>query len=600
MATKISGILKDGMGRPIPKCTIELKSKKTSLTVIVETEAREGLNNTGAYSLNVEPGKYAVTLNIYGFPPKRVGEINVYPDSPPGTLNEFLMLPGESDLTPELVLIFQQLRDEAKQAASEAKADRELVDSILTDVITVQADVNEKQLLVNADMIEAGKSKTAAAASAKAASEDAGKTAADVATVAGLKASAETAAQQAELSNVSASGHAGRAEVAANSVKTLTATGKTLPPGTPTSAVWDAETNTLTIGVPQGIQGIKGDKGEQGDQGLRGVQGIQGIKGDVGPVGPSMTLSPLLTSISRLTTEQDQLIYSSDVNTVRTTPFTTFGRSWASARDAYVARNYLALGTAAMKNVGTALGDVMEVGVSGGPQGSYRFFSAYKASSNVDWNTLSLGLYPMGLSYSGLNSPAFASVGSGYYGLTYGEIEEQYKTQFAIPKGLINYNAGFGFRCLGYNGWMDWVEVLTTVNTTVDANGFIKKASPIVKLFTDGSCELNQASEGVTTERLSEGVYRLSGSLMGFNADRLWDVVVPADDNKQPLIWVKSIVEADGDIIVNTYHRTHPNAPQFAQNVIEDYNDGDPIDIPAGRWVDLRVQVYTEELQIPV
>ncbi len=577
MATKISGILKDGMGRPIPKCTIELKSKKTSLTVIVETEAREGLDNTGAYSLNVEPGKYAVTLNICGFPPKRVGEISVYPDSPPGTLNEFLMLPGESDLTPELVLIFQQLRDEVKQAANEAKADKEQSDSILANVITVQADVNEKQQQVNTDMVEAGKSKTAAAASAKAAFDDAAKTAVDVATVAGLKASAETTAQQAELSNVSASGHAGRAELAANSVKTLTASADTLAPGANATAKWNPDTNNLLIGVPQGL------------------------KGDVGPEGPSVTLSPLLTSISKLTTEQDQLIYSNGVNTAKTTPLTTFGRSWVSARDAATARNYLALGTAAMKHVGTAPGDVMEVGVSGGPVGEYRFFGTSNSSTARDWNQLSHGLYQYALGTqpsNGLNGPTFSVNNSFHYALTLGDnVSNIYMTQFALPRAEMNNLASIGFRCRGRNGWQPWVEILTSINTTVDANGFIKKASPIVKLFGSGQCELNQASEGVTTERLSEGVYRLSGSLMGFNSDRLWDVVVPADDNKQPLIWVKSTVEADGDIIVNTYHRTHPSAPIFAQNIIEGYSDGDPIDIPAGRWVDLRVQVYADELE---
>ena len=147
--------------------------------------------------------------------------------------------------------------------------------------------------------------------------------------------------------------------------------------------------------------------------------------------------------------------------------------------------------------------------------------------------------------------------------------------------------------------WGGWRECYSAGNTTIDANGFIKKASPIVKLFGNGSSELNEESAGVTTERLSEGIYRLSGSLMGFNSDNAWDVEVPADDNKQPLIWVKSTVEANGDIIVKTYHRTHPNAPKFAQNTIDGYSDGDPIDIPSGRWLDLRVQVYTEELQTP-
>ncbi|EPS1205536.1 TPA: hypothetical protein ACKP07_005013 [Serratia marcescens] len=134
-----------------------------------------------------------------------------------------------------------------------------------------------------------------------------------------------------------------------------------------------------------------------------------------------------------------------------------------------------------------------------------------------------------------------------------------------------------------------------TSNTTVDANGFIKKASPIVKLFRDGTCELNNESQGVTTERVSEGVYRISGTL-GFNADAEWGgpdggIEVPLDRNKQPLIWVDYEVEPSGDLLIKTYHRTHPTAPEFARNVVLGYDEGMPIDIPDDRWVDLRVEM---------
>ena len=81
-----------------------------------------------------------------------------------------------------------------------------------------------------------------------------------------------------------------------------------------------------------------------------------------------------------------------------------------------------------------------------------------------------------------------------------------------------------------------------------------------------------------------------------FNADAGWGGVdggieIPLDVNKQPLIWVNSEVNEDGSILVKTYHRTHPNAPKFARNDIDDFNDGDPIDIPAGRFISVRVQM---------
>lgn len=52
----------------------------------------------------------------------------------------------------------------------------------------------------------------------------------------------------------------------------------------------------------------------------------------------------------------------------------------------------------------------------------------------------------------------------------------------------------------------------------------------------------------------------------------------------------------DGSILVKTYHRTHPNAPEFANNKIDGFNDGDPIDIPAGRFISVRVQMPEQSI----
>ncbi len=156
-------------------------------------------------------------------------------------------------------------------------------------------------------------------------------------------------------------------------------------------------------------------------------------------------------------------------------------------------------------------------------------------------------------------------------------------------------NFGLHYRTNENGTVAPWARVWDTRNTTVDANGFIKKASPIVKLFRDGACELNDESQGVTTERVSEGVYRVSGTL-GFNADAQWGgpdggIEVPLDRNKQALIWVDYEVEPTGDLLIKTYHRTHSAAPEFARNDVLGYDEGMPIDIPDGRWVDLRVEM---------
>ncbi|HGM9782016.1 TPA: hypothetical protein ACKRDQ_002597 [Proteus mirabilis] len=52
----------------------------------------------------------------------------------------------------------------------------------------------------------------------------------------------------------------------------------------------------------------------------------------------------------------------------------------------------------------------------------------------------------------------------------------------------------------------------------------------------------------------------------------------------------------DGSILVKTYRRTHPNAPKFARNEIDGYSDGDPIDIPDGRFISIRVQMPEQSI----
>lgn len=156
----------------------------------------------------------------------------------------------------------------------------------------------------------------------------------------------------------------------------------------------------------------------------------------------------------------------------------------------------------------------------------------------------------------------------------------------------------------GYQGWKGWSKLWHSRNTTVDSNGFIKRASPIVKLFSDGTCEVNDQASGVTSERVSEGVYRISGT-QGFNSDAAWGgpdggIGLPKDRNDLSLLWVDYEVGMTGDLLIKTFHREHASAPVFARNEVDGYQDGTPIDIPAGRWIDLRVQAYSKEELPPV
>ncbi|MCU6229376.1 hypothetical protein [Enterobacter cloacae] len=134
-----------------------------------------------------------------------------------------------------------------------------------------------------------------------------------------------------------------------------------------------------------------------------------------------------------------------------------------------------------------------------------------------------------------------------------------------------------------------------TANTTRASDGTLKAASPVVKVFSNGSYQTNEESEGCTVTRLATGEYLIEGC-EGLNSDAAWGGVdggfdIPTDRNKQPLVWLDYEVHADGSVLVKTYHRTHPAAPEFARNELQDINEGDPADIPHDQFISVRVQM---------
>ncbi|EOI1481133.1 TPA: hypothetical protein SMT21_001411 [Proteus mirabilis] len=191
-----------------------------------------------------------------------------------------------------------------------------------------------------------------------------------------------------------------------------------------------------------------------------------------------------------------------------------------------------------------------------------------------------------------------ANAGSNYFGDYGSGFSIQYDNNIAI-KLFINGNGQVTSECLN-SGYQRRSVLWGTGNTTTDPQGFIKKASPIIDINPDGTFTTNDESEGAAVTRVAQGEYLIEG-VLGFNSDAGWGGVdggieIPLDVNKQPLIWVDSKVMEDGSILVRTYHRTHPNAPKFARNDIDDYKDGDPIDIPDGRFISVRVQMPEQSI----
>ncbi|WP_447878641.1 pyocin knob domain-containing protein [Serratia fonticola] len=145
------------------------------------------------------------------------------------------------------------------------------------------------------------------------------------------------------------------------------------------------------------------------------------------------------------------------------------------------------------------------------------------------------------------------------------------------------------FRVQRTGVWGPWQLIWDSANTTVDTNGFIKSASPIVKLYGDGISNLNDESQGVTTERIDLGVYEVKGSL-GFALEG-WNIEVPQDVNGNRLCFVATEAAEDGTITVKVSKRRFDidTAAIVA---------GEPMDIPEGRWIDLRLEMPpVEEVQ---
>ncbi len=137
------------------------------------------------------------------------------------------------------------------------------------------------------------------------------------------------------------------------------------------------------------------------------------------------------------------------------------------------------------------------------------------------------------------------------------------------------------------------VHFRTTNNTTVDANGFIKSASPIARLYgckknaesdseykNSGCVTVNHEANGVHATREDVGVYRVTGSL-GFATDG-WYIETPADANGNKLLFVEYEQSSNGNIIIKTFTPDYSSGRCAA---------GEPKDIPDGRWIDLRLSM---------
>ncbi|HHH7733339.1 TPA: prophage tail fiber N-terminal domain-containing protein, partial [Escherichia coli] len=206
MAVKISGVLKDGTGKPVQNCTIQLKAKRNSTTVVVNTLASENPDEAGRYSMDVEYGQYSVILLVEGFPPSHAGTITVYEDSRPGTLNDFLGAMTEDDARPEALRRFELMVEEVARNASVVAQNTAAAKKSASDASTSAS--------------EAATRATDAAGSARAASTSAGQAASSAQSASSSAGTASTKATEASKSAAAAESSKSAAATSASAAKT--------------------------------------------------------------------------------------------------------------------------------------------------------------------------------------------------------------------------------------------------------------------------------------------------------------------------------------------------------------------------------------------
>ncbi|EFB6287163.1 peptidase S74 [Escherichia coli] len=206
MAVKISGVLKDGAGKPVQNCTIQLKAKRNSTTVVANTVASENPDEAGRYSMDVEYGQYSVILLVEGFPPSHAGTITVYEDSQPGTLNDFLGAMTEDDVRPEALRRFELMVEEVARNASAVAQNTAAAKKSAGDASTSAR--------------EAATRATDAAGSARAASTSAGQAASSAQSASSSAGTASAKATEASKSAAAAESSKSAAATSAGAAKT--------------------------------------------------------------------------------------------------------------------------------------------------------------------------------------------------------------------------------------------------------------------------------------------------------------------------------------------------------------------------------------------
>ncbi|MCT9255045.1 phage tail protein [Acinetobacter baumannii] len=192
---------------------------------------------------------------------------------------------------------------------------------------------------------------------------------------------------------------------------------------------------------------------------------------------------------------------------------------------------------------------------------------------------------------SSINEPSNPNLGVTGFFVPLNDLGANTGTRYRLFYGAHKDGLQYQYSTNTGTTWSPWFYHRTTANTTVDANGFIKAASPVGKLFAD-SIELNDDAQKqpITLEKLGIGDYLIKGSL-GF-AQEGWYIEMPKDANGNVLVAVAYKQLENNDISIKTYKKKFDIE---TASIVPDLEN--PVDIPEGRNIDIRFheEVVLEE-----
>ncbi|CAM0735842.1 phage tail fiber protein [Acinetobacter baumannii] len=259
----------------------------------------------------------------------------------------------------------------------------------------------------------------------------------------------------------------------------------------------------------------------------------------------------------------------------------TFRSTGAKINENFTNNNH-----AASRYVGTAAGNVMEVGAFGlgGTilAGASPLSSLRGQSNRILWQVTAAdmsnaGDYPSSAPQSILNLSAGGS--------------DDHHIQLSLGTDAQMYLRAVQW---GSDIYTPWASFRTSRNTAIDSNGFIKAASPIVKLFAD-KIELNDeaAEQPITFEKKDVGHYLIKGS-SGFSKEGWW-IEIPTDTHGNKICAVEYQTLENGDLEIKTYKKKMNEEGDIVANLDA------PIDIPNNangepRWIDIRLNTVKRKI----